>query len=935
MANRIKLKRSNTGGSAPTTANIEVGEVAMNMADRLLYFRDPSNNILSFTIEDLNNFDTDDLTEGATNLYYTDTRVNANFSSKTTDALTEGTSNLYYTNTRARNAISVNDAGGFGTLSYDSSTGVITYTGTSTSEVTNSISVTGDLSYNSTTGVISYTESVNSVNGATGVVVLDTDDVSEGTTNLYYTDARVDTHLNTGTAATGEFLSWNGSDYDWVAGGGGGLADVVDDTTPQLGGNLDLNNFDITGTGNINITGQIDTTGGIVNDATSFGDIIEGKRNSAGSAILSSYNKGSPIADGDLSAAFQTAVRGSTSDAFLNLIQGRYHSTEGNSIQLKVVDDGISSFTQSIVFEGFANNASMFDGDLTLSTNGTHQTIGSTTGNITLAPGTSSNQIYANNGLSVTADGSVADPFFRVVNTENTPGNFNTLGSLEIWGKDSTNSYVKTANIYSYFQDDTNGSDNTQLFFETRNNGTNVLPFAVTNNAVMVTEAADNLFVNGLVSTGGGTIKLNNTDASLANFDNLGEVAFQDSYQTRARIGSTINDITGGSEDANLWFRTHINGVDTQQMVMESNRISVTNNLDVQDKWLQIQQNGSAPIQYLYRNDNHGNGASVGQIEWWGTDNLGGAKHYTTIRSLADNNNSGGVSGSIELQVMDNGTLTTVMSANSAVISAAKNLSVDTANAANKVGDDFTVLQGNYNMEGLEVVSDGPWPSVSLKQFYGGTNNSVAGLASPLFYTEIYGGTEASPTAADTNKRIFVLGGTAAIDTSGQCPTSGSAAIYAYTTEAQSSTNRGSKITIETIAQGTTTRNQVVVVDGNDVTINGTLDVTGNLTLTGYTETANTPATSGTISPDVSNGTYGVITLSGNITFNNFAAAQAGQSYTLVIKQPSSGGPYTLSSTMLFSGGGKTLSTAANAVDVMTVFYDGTSYYASLTTGYA
>lgn len=34
-----------------------------------------------------------------------------------------------------------------------------------------------------------------------------------------------------------------------------GLANVVEDTTPQLGGNLDLNSRDITGTGNINITG--------------------------------------------------------------------------------------------------------------------------------------------------------------------------------------------------------------------------------------------------------------------------------------------------------------------------------------------------------------------------------------------------------------------------------------------------------------------------------------------------------------------------------------------------------------------------------------------------------------------------------------------------------------------------------------------------------
>jgi hypothetical protein len=41
-----------------------------------------------------------------------------------------------------------------------------------------------------------------------------------------YTDADVDSHLNQGTASTGEVLSWNGSDYDWVAqsGGGGGIA---------------------------------------------------------------------------------------------------------------------------------------------------------------------------------------------------------------------------------------------------------------------------------------------------------------------------------------------------------------------------------------------------------------------------------------------------------------------------------------------------------------------------------------------------------------------------------------------------------------------------------------------------------------------------------------------------------------------------------------
>lgn len=40
-------------------------------------------------------------------------------------------------------------------------------------------------------------------------------------------------------------------------GGGGGLSNVVEDLTPQLGGDLDLNSKNITGTGSINITGAL------------------------------------------------------------------------------------------------------------------------------------------------------------------------------------------------------------------------------------------------------------------------------------------------------------------------------------------------------------------------------------------------------------------------------------------------------------------------------------------------------------------------------------------------------------------------------------------------------------------------------------------------------------------------------------------------------
>ena len=58
----------------------------------------------------------------------------------TTADLTENT-NLYYTNARARGAVSVTDSGGLGSLAYNNSTGVITYTGPSNSDVTGLISV--------------------------------------------------------------------------------------------------------------------------------------------------------------------------------------------------------------------------------------------------------------------------------------------------------------------------------------------------------------------------------------------------------------------------------------------------------------------------------------------------------------------------------------------------------------------------------------------------------------------------------------------------------------------------------------------------------------------------------------------------------------------------------------------------------------------------
>ena len=56
-------------------------------------------------VSDISNFNTNSLTEGSSNLYYTTTRADADFdtriATKNTDNLSEGSTNLYYTNARA------------------------------------------------------------------------------------------------------------------------------------------------------------------------------------------------------------------------------------------------------------------------------------------------------------------------------------------------------------------------------------------------------------------------------------------------------------------------------------------------------------------------------------------------------------------------------------------------------------------------------------------------------------------------------------------------------------------------------------------------------------------------------------------------------------------------------------------------------------------
>jgi len=57
VATVIKPKRSETSASEPTTSDLAVGEIAMNLVDKKLFTRDSSNNIITvanFSVGDPN-----------------------------------------------------------------------------------------------------------------------------------------------------------------------------------------------------------------------------------------------------------------------------------------------------------------------------------------------------------------------------------------------------------------------------------------------------------------------------------------------------------------------------------------------------------------------------------------------------------------------------------------------------------------------------------------------------------------------------------------------------------------------------------------------------------------------------------------------------------------------------------------------------------------
>ena len=181
------------------------------------------------------------------NVTVDETNLTVNVSQTTTNVVVSNVASIANANLLL-DQLSVIDAGGDGSLTYSNTTGIFTYTGPSASEVRAHFSNTSPVTYDNSTGVIGI-DSNAIFTGKT------TDDLTEGSTNLYYTTDRANTAIGaytgnlTAVNTTGNITTTaNISGSTLKATGPLGL---VVNGNATIGGNLDV-------TGNINSETVVD-----------------------------------------------------------------------------------------------------------------------------------------------------------------------------------------------------------------------------------------------------------------------------------------------------------------------------------------------------------------------------------------------------------------------------------------------------------------------------------------------------------------------------------------------------------------------------------------------------------------------------------------------------------------------------------------------------
>ena len=272
MAVDIKLKRSHTHSNIPTTSDLSEGEFAVNTYDGKMYMRDGSNNIVTVGNNYATNYESSTKTFYVTVASSTSAHVH-NGSGSSSKYKVNGVFSPYLRlipgiTYKFDQADSSNANHPF-RFYLDEGKSTAYTTGVTTNGTAGSAGAyTQIVVTHSTPAVLHYQCSAHSLMGWAAFVhtdnltAFDTGDLTEGS-NLYFTNARADARVDAGfTAKDTDNLSEGSTNLYHTTARVQALSinNVVEDTSPQLGGALDLNSQNITGTGNISTTGDITIT---------------------------------------------------------------------------------------------------------------------------------------------------------------------------------------------------------------------------------------------------------------------------------------------------------------------------------------------------------------------------------------------------------------------------------------------------------------------------------------------------------------------------------------------------------------------------------------------------------------------------------------------------------------------------------------------------
>ena len=175
------------------------------------------------------------------------------------------------------------------------------------------------------------------------------------------------------TGQAGKFVKVNAGEtaleFDTVS--GSGITDIVQDTTPQLGGALDLNNNNITGNGSINISGGATVSGNLVAGTGTVGGLtFAGTQIASDDSTQISFQDNIEIAGGPVISGFNLSHTGTfTINPYglnLNTTGGNIDINPNNNLTLdvtgssKTISIGNSSTSGSAVSIGAeVNNTSV------------------------------------------------------------------------------------------------------------------------------------------------------------------------------------------------------------------------------------------------------------------------------------------------------------------------------------------------------------------------------------------------------------------------------------------------------------------------------------------------------------------------------------------------------------------------------------------------